>query len=409
MIFQLALGILVLIVLMLLTQNVAIGVLVVALVCFLLVVLILRNGVDDIEVSRVIDAQQMPSGTEFNVKLTITNNSATTAWLVVEDIVPEGLELLSASAGWRTALKGGQTQMFEYHCRSVRGLFRWQKTKVIQSDYFGVYLSTQWYNCETQLTVYPAWESAGHPVLAPKTLFGYAGVVSSKIPGAGHDFYGVRPYVKGDNLRQVHWRVSAKQGDLFVRDYLMQRNATVNVVVDARASVNQFAGQTHVFESSLSCAASVAEQCLRAGHKVALVIVGRQYVKIPAGVGRRHFKRILQALAEAKLGHDAGLEGFHGRFFKEFDYGSALFWISPLQEQDCIWLKQLRINGFNVVVLSASLLKQIEDGATEQVYRTEREMLLKGMRTSGTIVLDWPSEQPLASVMSQMQRMRQTA
>jgi hypothetical protein len=66
------------------------------------------------------------------------------------------------------------------------------------------------------------------------------------------------------------------------------------------------------------------------------------------------------------------------------------------------------VNGFNVVVLSASLLKQIEDDVTEQVYRTERELLLKGMRTSGSIVLDWPNEQPLASVMSQMQRMRQT-
>ncbi len=96
----------------------------------------------------------------------------------------------------------------------------------------------------------------------------YAGGLSSDVDGAASSqvsmndlaFHALREYVQGDDLRHVHWRSSAKAGELQVRQYHESRRGHVTVLLDgARASY----ARADDFELAVSVAASVALRAAR--------------------------------------------------------------------------------------------------------------------------------------------------
>ena len=59
--------------------------------------------------------------------------------------------------------------------------------------------------------------------MAPLDLAAPLGEHTGRAIGSGIEFAGVRPYAAGDRQRDVDWRVSARHGDLYVRQYAAER------------------------------------------------------------------------------------------------------------------------------------------------------------------------------------------
>jgi len=55
---------------------------------------------------------------------------------------------------------------------------------------------------------------------------------SRTLASGGDEFFALRPYVNGDELRRVHWRASARTGDLVVRQDERPRTGRVTVLLD---------------------------------------------------------------------------------------------------------------------------------------------------------------------------------
>ena len=73
-------------------------------------------------------------------------------------------------------------------------------------------------------------------------------------------FHALREYVPGDDLRHVHWRSSAKAGELLVRQYHETRRGHVTILLDpARSSYPRLRD----FELAVSVAASIALRAVR--------------------------------------------------------------------------------------------------------------------------------------------------
>lgn len=82
--------------------------------------------------------------------------------------------------------------------------------------------------------------------------------------GSGHELFGVREYRPGDSLRRIHWRSSARHGELVVREYEPPGVNTLVILVDPEPPSAQIADQV------ARIAASEAWDCLREGGRVAL-------------------------------------------------------------------------------------------------------------------------------------------
>jgi uncharacterized protein (DUF58 family) len=79
-------------------------------------------------------------------------------------------------------------------------------------------------------------------------------------------FHALREYVIGDDLRHVHWRTSAKVGDLMVRENIDTSLPRLLVLLDDRAEAHT----EESFESAVEAAASIAAAAIREGLHVEL-------------------------------------------------------------------------------------------------------------------------------------------
>ncbi len=80
------------------------------------------------------------------------------------------------------------------------------------------------------------------------------GAPSDQVSMSDLAFHAMREYVRGDDLRHVHWRSSARAGQLHVRQYHDSRRSRALVLVDDDAAA--YPGPD-AFELAVSVAASV--------------------------------------------------------------------------------------------------------------------------------------------------------
>ena len=97
------------------------------------------------------------------------------------------------------------------------------------------------------------------------------GQVSKKITNNDIAFHALRPYVPGDDRRYVHWRTSARIGQLMVRQFEETRRSQIIVAISSRSE--QYADEDE-FELAISAAASIAAQVIRDGTQLNVVSEG---------------------------------------------------------------------------------------------------------------------------------------
>jgi uncharacterized protein (DUF58 family) len=122
-----------------------------------------------------------------------------------------------------------------------------------------------------------------------------------RLPHGTITFDSLREYVVGDELRRVHWRTSARIGQLMVREDLDTSLPRLAILLDNRVAAHPggvAGGSTASFEVACEAAASVVLAGAREELAVALRLVGG--VGADAGLGTTA-RELLDTLAEAAL------------------------------------------------------------------------------------------------------------
>jgi len=94
------------------------------------------------------------------------------------------------------------------------------------------------------------------------------GQVSKKITNNDIAFHALRPYVPGDDRRYVHWRTSARIGQLMVRQFEETRRSQLTII---HATRNDLYASEEEFELAISITASIAAQVIRDGTQMNVV------------------------------------------------------------------------------------------------------------------------------------------
>ncbi|MGW1343914.1 DUF58 domain-containing protein [Kribbella sp. NPDC002412] len=93
------------------------------------------------------------------------------------------------------------------------------------------------------------------------------------------DLRDVRPYVVGDEVRHLHWKATARTGQLMVRDYADPDQPRLTVLLDTRREPLSPA----TFEEATEVAASILFAASTAGHRCRLVTTSGVDVAAPGG------------------------------------------------------------------------------------------------------------------------------
>ncbi len=143
------------------------------------------------------------------------------------------------------------------------------------------------------------------PVIVRKlyTFTRSVGLVKTRSPGEGVEFYDVREYRVGDELKRVVWRVYASRNKLAVWE--AERESYQGVVYVLGAHRDMWTGPYNqsVFEHSARIVASIAQYTARRGYAQALIVFNELGVRDSGRLvhGVEGFNRIVETISKTRI------------------------------------------------------------------------------------------------------------
>lgn len=214
-------------------------------------------------------------GERIAVTLTVVNTGRFPKFfLSAQDRLPRGLIVDGDGPAPLLQLWPGEADELSYTLEpDRRGLFAILSTQFSSTDPLGIYVHTRAARCPSELIVYPAPLPLRRVFWENRAGWGRQTGEDGARRGEGQDFHSVREYRSGDDLRRVHWRTTARTGELAVMEFEQGRSGDVLIVLDLHRDAWAGAGDgpDSPLESAVTAAASLADHLLRQGCRVGLL------------------------------------------------------------------------------------------------------------------------------------------
>lgn len=137
----------------------------------------------------------------------------------------------------------------------------------------------------------------------------HTGDSPSPLRGFSSDFLQHRQYFHGDSLRYLDWKVMARTGRLFIKEFEEITNTTMTVVLDTSGSMGFYAQGMTKLEFAMRCAAMLLYLMFTQRDYFSLHLFSRDAAqRIPPGSSRRHLRRIFEKLIQIKTADETNFE-----------------------------------------------------------------------------------------------------
>lgn len=243
---------------------------------------------------------------------------------------------------------------------------------------------------------------------------------SLRVRGGDTEFERLRPYQRGDEVRHVDWRASAKKDELVVRQFQAESNQNIVFALDiGRAMRGESGGLTQV-DHALNAALLTADVALRSGDKAGMLVFDESPRKfVPPGAGRAAGRKLTRTAYDL----DAG--------FRATDYRAALTFLGhqvrarslfivftnvlePRSAEDllssvrglmprhlplCVFMKDMDVEALALGDVRTEKEAYTQAAAAE--FLSRRESLLRYLKRAGALVLDVPPEDVTPSLVKQ--------
>jgi uncharacterized protein (DUF58 family) len=360
-----------------------------------------------LEIQRSLSNERAAPHAPVQVKLTVRNRGPDLGEVLLEDVLPQGLQILSGSNRHLLHLANGQSFSWTYLVSGARGYYAFTSVKVDSSDLSGLQHRKSNLPAGGQLFILPPALHIRRVAIRPRRTNVYSGTIPARFGGSGVEFFGVRSYQPGDPLHWINWNISARHpAEMYSNEFEQERVADVGILLDGRLATNILREGHSLFEYSVQAAATLADTFLAQGNRVGLLLYGHALNWTLPGYGKIQRERILHSLARAEPGESlvfADLGNIPTQFFPAH---SQIVLVSPLASSDYAMLLQLRARAYQVMVISpdpvlfelAYLSKSPENDLAGRILRLERGLLLRNLQRAGVQVLDWNVARPFDQV-----------
>ena len=219
---------------------------------------------------RALSAARVAAGQESLITLRLENVSRLpTGVLLVEDRVPYVLGSRPRFVLDRVEPRGRRDVVYPIRSE-VRGRFELGPLAIRLTDPFGMCEMQRSFSARDTLMITPVVETL--PLVHLSGEWAGSGESQARaVATAGEDDAGTREYHQGDDLRRVHWRSTAKRGELMVRREEQPWQSRCTLLLDTRSIAHRGEGPASSFESAVSAAASVGVHLARNGYQIRLL------------------------------------------------------------------------------------------------------------------------------------------
>jgi uncharacterized protein (DUF58 family) len=368
------------------------------LIVFLGASLFFAPSMPNLQVQRMVSPERASSKTPISVELNITNQGDHIEELLLEDVLPNNLELLDGETSVFTELPPNGVVRLAYTVRGGRGIYAFSDVRATAYERLGLIRRQRVFQAPGKVFVVPETPRLKRVAIRPRQTRVYSGSIPARQGGHGIDFFGVRSYQAGDSLRHINWRVSARHTEsLFSNEYEQERVADVWLLLDARQRSDVHISKGSLFEYTVTAAAGLAQALLNEGNRVGLLVYGGFLDYTYPGYGKVQREHIWRALARARPGDSLVFDQLENLPMRVFPLHSQLLLISPLHSEDLSILVYLRSRGYSVLVISPDPVAfEAEDLGVDRegrlglrLARAERSLLISQLRQAGVHIFNW--------------------
>ena len=220
--------------------------------------------------TRQLDPARVEVGRPTTVRLQLRNVSRLpTGVLLVEDQLPYTLGGRPRFVLDRIPPGAGQEVAYPIEAET-RGRYAVGPLTVRLTDPFGLCELPHAFTAVDDLIVTPALTPLPRVMLGGDWLSG--GDASARsISSSGSDDIATREYRHGDDLRKVHWKSTARVGELMVRQAEQPFQSRATLLLDTRAGAHRGSGPASSFEWSVGAVASLGVALGHAGFALQLL------------------------------------------------------------------------------------------------------------------------------------------
>jgi uncharacterized protein (DUF58 family) len=335
-------------------------------------------------------------------------------WVEVTLALPDGLKLAEGAASEVVALAPGVPYQFERSVRCQRwGGYLVGDVLVRARDPLGFFIWQERTPARHPLRVYPRPETL-RAIVPPLETQVFAGNEVSRAIGEGIEFAETRPFLPGDRVRRINWRLTSRLGEPYVNELLRERNTDVVLFLDTYAEARR-ADESTRFQA-VRAAATLAERYLQRRDRVGLVSFGGILRWLRPAMGQLQRYRILDSLIETDI--------VFSYVWKEIKIipppvlppKALVIAITPLLDQRAIdALLDLRARRFDLAIIEISPApympapRDLADDLALRIWRLDRELLRDRFRRLGIPVATWTEGQPLEQPVREVQAFRRAA
>lgn len=285
--------------------------------------------------------------------------------------------------------------VIRWHTEAVcfrRGLFTLGPTSLRSGDPFGIFSVALDFPTSMPLLVLPPIVPLPSIRVAPGGRSGEArprtNILDRTVSAAS-----VREYVHGDSPRWIHWRTTARRGDLFVRLFDSTPAGDWWILLDMEERVQAGHGDDATDEHGVILAASLADRGIRLRRAVGLAAEGEELVWMTPEEGEGQRWEILRSLALVNRGSRPLVEML-SRVGASLGRNASLVIITP--STDMLWVEALVPLVRQGAVPTVMLLEPGSFGGTDSMEAIEIALQNLGITyyEIGKDVLNRPEARP---------------
>ncbi|GAA4353051.1 DUF58 domain-containing protein [Angustibacter luteus] len=349
--------------------------------------------------SRSVSPVRVEVGKASQVVLEVANVSSTRCGMVLaEEQVPYTLGTRPRFV--LPGLEPGERRAVSYPVRSdVRGRFLIGPLSLTLTDPFGMGEHRRSFTARDQLIVIPR-VVALPPVQLPGDWSGSGDSRPRAVSASGEDDVTTREYHQGDDLRRVHWRSTARRGELMVRREEQPWQSRATLLLDRRRAAHRGDGSASSFEWAVSAIGSVAVHLAARGYAVRMVdgTEGQEsanpWAHISSG-GESTSSAVLDTLSAVSAGGEIELRRAVHAAARAATGGLVVAALGEIDAQDTSLLASLHQAGTNCIALVADTTSAINDATLRAEVSARTMAQVEQLRAAGWDVVPVRSQEPL--------------
>ncbi|WP_298711889.1 DUF58 domain-containing protein [uncultured Chitinophaga sp.] len=249
-----------------------------------------------IEASRVV-AERFSNGDENPVQYRVRSKYGFPVRCDVMDELP--LQFQRRDFTLPLKLKAGGEESVRFTLRPVeRGEYAFGNLHVYAWSPFGLVCRRFTMPVAQTVKVFPSFlQLRNYELFSIKHKLNELGVHRRRIIGHSMEFDHIKEYIRGDDVRTLNWKATARRGNLMVNNYTEERSQLVYCVIDkGRAMKMPFGGLT-LLDYAINATLVFSNVAMQKGDKSGLItFTGKQTEILPASNKKVQLNKILDQL-----------------------------------------------------------------------------------------------------------------